>query len=84
MRAYPGDNFRIVADLFNSDRLNLWKAIQNDDEQAGIGVNGDANQRVSPEFMTELLTVWRRLWVEWDSMGDVPETGDQKISFQAI
>jgi hypothetical protein len=67
-RGYPGDNFRIACDLLDPGRLSKWKAIKDDGEQSGIGWNGSKDRRISQEFMTDLLTVWRRLNIEWDFM----------------
>ena len=68
-RGYPGDNFRIACDLLDLGRLSKWKSIKDDGEQCGIGGwNGSKDRRISHEFTTDLLTVWRRLNIEWDFM----------------
>jgi hypothetical protein len=67
----PGNNYRVLASVSNADGL----------ASAQTG-NPAANTYVGPELAqdgglpaTEPLTVWRKLWVENDSMGNVNEDG---------
>ncbi len=73
---HPGDNYRIVATLKPISSGN-FTAIQNDGASAGINDNtGPTPVRLpaagpAPSLMSGMLTVWRRLHVELDSMGPV-------------
>ena len=72
----PGDNFRVVA-ATSADYFNGLAARQNDGAKASVtNSSGDV---VPPNHITPLLTVWRRLHVEVDSMQAVP-LGSNQIS----
>lgn len=80
----PGDNYRFVAALSPASIVG----VQGRQADAGAGVY-DATGTAIPENgnpasmkATPLLTVWRRLHVEVDSMAAVPITGLQKNSVQ--
>lgn len=53
----PGDNFRVVASCYSGA------------EGLGTQALADAGSDPVDGKMTEALTVWRKLWVEQDSMG---------------
>ncbi len=72
----PGDNFRVATNVCDATPLNSMSVIQ--------GVNGadivDAQGAPVPtERLSPLLTVWRRLWVERDSMA-APQMSEVTIS----
>jgi len=62
----PGDNFRVAADLNNDTWLNGLKVKQNDPQ--ALIYESDEVTPVPPGKRTDLLTVWRKLHVEVDSM----------------
>jgi hypothetical protein len=62
----PGDNFIMLADC-RADRLSSVT-------QAQVDLNSFNPIIVS----SEMLTIWRRLWLEFDSMGPAPSSGDEK------
>lgn len=81
---HPGDNYRVVAygdptflrNLRNRDRLDGFRIV---DGQVG----GDAaarEVREATKYCSNVLTVWRQLHVEADSMVAVPTTGAQRNS----
>jgi len=68
----PGDNFRVAASAHD----NAVADLQVGDETAAWFVPGDDSQvPKSAAVLTELLTVWRKLHLELDSMG--PVTGNE-------
>jgi hypothetical protein len=76
----PGDNFRVVAHIFQ-DYLDEITVVQPDDEgrlHDGSGAN------VPDSYQTEMLTVWRRLHVELDSMGEIPTTGPHMNHIEGV
>jgi hypothetical protein len=77
----PGDNFRIVG---NGDQ-DFLDDLENDESALGA-VNADKQRIINPliagtpaqkeireadDYASKVLTVWRKLHVEFDSMGDV-------------
>ena len=86
----PGDNYRVVASLKPFSRT-AYTAIQND-VSMNIPLAGINDNTTSPSVRlsfsanttvaSEMLTVWRRLWVQVDTMGVVtaganhPASGD--------
>jgi hypothetical protein len=76
----PGDNFRIGAVLArDKNLLDKWVVKQSSADPAENDITAkvikdDGKEAVEGKDITNLLTVWRRLWVEWDSMGPVPES----------
>lgn len=68
----PGDNFR-VALAFRPEHLN---ALQVSDPTASgfLPSNSDSHPTQFSGAVSPLLTVWRRLWCEFDSMGAPPAT----------
>jgi len=66
----PGDNFRVGA---HCDTLS---AVTDND----VPANNDPDVSGQPGKYTEMLTVWRKLHMELDSMAEVPATGDEKNS----
>jgi hypothetical protein len=79
----PGDNFRIVATGINQNASNPAvdltnvQAVQNDGtlarvkDAAGNFISSDLTT-VAAVKASEVLTVWRKLHVEVDSMGSIP------------
>jgi len=65
----PGNNFRAVAASSNGFFTGI-EAIQNDGINARL-TNSVAGGYVSAPNVSEMLTVWRQLHVEMDSMGPV-------------
>lgn len=67
----PGDNFRVAAAMTDADldQLTTWS----DDHPNGMYYVGATNNPLpAPAIgLTDMLTVWRRLWVERDQMGGV-------------
>lgn len=66
----PGDNFRVIASPIQEFRLH-YEAVQTNLTGA-VALIGDLNNVVSGDYTTQMLTVWRRLHVEVDSMEAVP------------
>ncbi len=64
----PGDNFRIAASVCQ-DRLN---------ETVTTQAMADADTPPPGVKFTPMLTVWRHLWIERDSMGPVASSGPEK------
>ncbi len=68
----PGDNFRALASTSSAAAFNGFSAKQNDKDRARIK---DANNKIvqisNSLAISELLTVWRKLHIEVDSMGAV-------------
>jgi hypothetical protein len=58
----PGDNFIMLADCC-ADRLSSVTQAQVDSSSFNPSITS-----------SEMLTIWRRLWVERDSMGPIPES----------
>jgi len=65
----PGDNFRVAADLNNDTWLNGLKVKQNDPQ--ALIYESDEVTPIPPGKRTDLLTVWRKLHFELDSVGPV-------------
>jgi hypothetical protein len=71
----PGDNYRVavalrqwtVNGLTVTDNLSPKFVLADNNQKAGF--NGQ---------LSEMLTVWRRLWYEFDSMGAIPTSGAEK------
>jgi hypothetical protein len=63
----PGDNFRIFASVDNSKLGEMTQP------KADGLVDLPDTVVASP-----MLTTWRKLWIERDSMADIPETGDER------
>src|SRR5439155_23645948 len=72
----PGDNFMVAAsdDSTYLNGLTVNRILLQDSSGNIVG-NGTPKAKASP-----MLTVWRRVHVEVDSMGIVPSTGPQKNS----
>lgn len=73
----PGNNYRVAVTFFKPDDLNNLQVT--DSTQSGY-VPMDASKTPSgfSGGMSPPLTVWRRLWIEQDSMAAVPTTGPQQ------
>ena len=68
----PGDNFRALASTSSAAAFNGFSSKQNDKDQARIkDANNKIVQNSNSLAISELLTVWRRLNIEIDSMGVV-------------
>lgn len=65
----PGDNFRVIASPL-SDFPNHCSALQTNHH--GALVFGSTTNEIPSNYRTPMLTVWRRLHVEMDSMAAVP------------
>jgi hypothetical protein len=63
----PGDNFRVVA----SCDPNFGSQYQADINSTTGGIVDTNGNPIASGYVTEMLTVWRRLHVEVDSMGTV-------------
>lgn len=79
----PGDNFAIAAALTETSRgaikVNSGDGTKLSDAlNKNIPVSGEANTDNAPAIRTEMLTVWRRLHLEVDSMGNVGS--DNKVT----
>ncbi len=80
----PGDNLRVAAILLKPDGAPFDGQSLDDlqvvDSRLDGYVPGDSDQQVSGfnGALSPMLTVWRRLWLEFDSMGSAPTTGDEK------
>lgn len=72
----PGNNYRVVASV---DDESMYEGVQtsNADAPKYLGCNSEV-QAGAPS--SPLLTVWRRLWVENDSMSEVNETDKTKTN----
>jgi hypothetical protein len=66
----PGDNYRVIAECWpESEWISGTTAVQDDGTRARI-LSG--NKRIVPDrYLTPLLTVWRTLHFEEDSMGPI-------------
>jgi len=69
----PGNNYRVVASVFNED---VYADVQVADPTASGYLGPDEDDTPSPA--SPLLTVWRKLHVEQDTMQQVPVTGSEK------
>ncbi len=72
----PGDNFAVAASLSRDFRdymrLNPTDGNQiTDYASRAIHINGEANSANTSGIRTKMLTVWRKLHIEVDSMGNV-------------
>lgn len=69
----PGDNFAIVATLNDIYRngLQIYATSIFNNEGGVLHVSGEFNEDVCAGVVTQLLTIWRRLHIEVDSMGAV-------------
>lgn len=65
----PGDNYRAVASLQGSSGLTGITAKQDDGTNARLFKDGNAMQQTNRTKFSEMLTVWRRIRLETDSMG---------------
>jgi len=72
----PGNNYRVAASLINEDGLT---GLQVDDAQQPKYVGPDEKTE-SPGNLSPMLTVWRRLWLEFDSMGPPGANGGEANS----
>lgn len=63
---YPGDNFKIAVSCSES-QLEATDQTMVDYDNPPSGVE-----------LSEMLTVWRKLWIERDSMNEVASSGDEK------
>ena len=71
----PGDNFRAAVAL---DQAELNKLTVTDPNSSSY-VKPDNSVPVNfCGGLSPMLTVWRRLWLEFDSMGTWPSSGDDK------
>ncbi len=70
----PGNNFRVAAACRSEDLTPLVV----DDSSPNFYVPGNNNQvsRFAGK-LSDMLTVWRRLWLEFDSMGPPPASFSQ-------
>jgi hypothetical protein len=73
----PGNNYRAVASV--GDYLG-YAAVQTDNPAAGTFL-GHGLSQTGGAIASEPLTVWRRLWVENDSMESVNITGGSNSNF---
>jgi len=80
---HPGDSYRAVANgdkeflknVRNRDRLDGFRIV---DGQVGGAAASDREVREAAKYCSNVLTVWRQLHVEADSMVAVPTTGAQR------
>ena len=70
----PGDNFRVIASG-NNDFYKRFKVKQ--DDTTGKLIDGNNNE-IPTNNTTPMLTVWRTLHIEVDSMEEVPTTGPER------
>jgi hypothetical protein len=77
----PGDNFAVAVSK-NSAYLNSTVVngldLRNGSQTIPISGTTTTATPSNPAIRTQLLTVWRKLHIEVDSMGVVPSTGNQK------
>ena len=66
----PGNNYRVVAAL-DSAAVNACQ-VSNPDAD-GYVPSDEKSESPGELFMSKPLTVWRKLWVENDSLGEIPE-----------
>ena len=82
----PGDNFAVAASLSSiyRDGLNTNPSsgtqLLNMDSNV-IHISGETNEDQVPGVRTEMLTVWRKLHIEVDSMGEA--TGNNVTGYMA-
>jgi hypothetical protein len=62
----PGDNFRITASASETQLGEVTQFLI------------DYGNLPSGVILSRMLTTWRKLWIEQDSMGAVPEIGNEK------
>lgn len=65
----PGNNYRVVASVIDE---SMYAGVQTTDPTAAKYLGPEANQN-GGAAVSPLLTVWRKLWVENDSMGAIPK-----------
>lgn len=63
----PGDNFKIAASCFEDNLNEMTQAMADGQETLPAGVK-----------LSTLLTTWRKLWIERDTMDTVASSGSQK------
>ncbi len=72
----PGNNYRVAVTFFKADDLSNLQVT--DSTQPGyMPPEADKTPSGFSGAVSPPLTVWRRLWIEQDSMEAVPTTGDQ-------
>jgi hypothetical protein len=73
----PGDNFAVAASLSEAYRDQIrvlsvdGRVLVDNTGINEIHISGEANPDNTPGIRTQMLTVWRRLHIEVDSMGNV-------------
>ncbi|MCV6637764.1 transglutaminase domain-containing protein [Candidatus Albibeggiatoa sp. nov. NOAA] len=72
----PGDNFRVAATAIDSTALNSLTVTDVDSSYYIPTEDKQVTEFVGS--ISPMLTVWRKLWLELDSMESIPESGDQK------
>jgi len=72
----PGDNFRAVAAISDTFFNGIY-ARQHDSPNSRL-FHGDNKTPTASNCTSEMLTVWRRLWIECDSMSP-PQTASDLI-----
>lgn len=78
----PGDNFAIAASLTSSTVFDNYQNFGGDlfdGNSLEVHISGQANSDNSPGIRTNMLTIWRKLHIEKDSMANVTtnhETGN--------
>jgi hypothetical protein len=72
----PGDNFRVIASPL-ADFKNGYEAKQDANDGAVVRKFGE-HSPISNKYTTEMLTVWRHLWIEQDYMRQIPSAARQE------
>ncbi|MEJ2051376.1 MAG: hypothetical protein P8Y60_16340, partial [Calditrichota bacterium] len=75
----PGDNFRVAASA-DQDSVLEYDAATCPEGKMTQEIADDPTSNPPPDGveLTSMLTVWRHLWIEQDSMGAVASSGDEK------
>lgn len=68
----PGDNFRVAAALSVAELDQLTTFVPGETGAYYVAANNEPVAGVAGIGLTEMLTVWRRLWIERDTMAPPP------------
>ncbi len=71
----PGDNFRVAASV-NKDAMDALTVA--DPSSPYCAAPNNAQIPAFGGTLSPMLTVWRKLWLEFDSMGPAPTSGPEK------
>ena len=76
----PGDNFRVAVALKETDLGSTNLQVTYPLKKGFVEYDSAARAKTANVALSPLLTVWRRLWCEFDSMEAIPISGIEKTS----